>query len=355
MSMFGYGKLTMKANNYYPLYGAKWGPEDMTAVSYLNDTDGYLFVDGDKSTGGAGRSWADAYATIQAAVTAANAGDTIFVAGRTITATATDPVSYAETIIIPNATAQLSLIGVSRGRTQGGLPQVKIGGSSTTAMLTIRAPGCLVANMGFNGASSTGGGIKLDDNGTTKVAFGTTIAGCHFKNTTPPTATDARTGGAIYTSADGGVWQLRVVGNEFYKCYGGIVMVGTSLSVPQDWIIEDNVFSSAANTDVDGDIYVAADGVKGLVIRNNHFATVDGCAGTSGDVQHYIELGAGTTGIISGNTFACKTGTEDTPLSFGASTHTACKIPATVRMAGNFGEAAVGSKANGFGDVYRTD
>ncbi len=349
----------MKASNFFPSIGksgAKWYPEDIVggAGPMLKQNQDMWFVDGDVSADGGGRSWEDPFKSIQSAVTAAGAGDTIFIAERTITATATDPVSYAETIIIPNAKSHLSLIGVSRGRTQGGLPQIKIGAGST-AMITVRASGCLIANLGINGASSTGGGILLDDNGTTEVAFGTTIANCHFKNTTPPTATDARTGGAIYTSADGGAWQLHVVGNRFYKCYGGIVMVGTSLSVPQDWIIEDNVFSSAANTDVDGDIYVAADGVKGLVIRNNHFATVDGCAGTSGDVQHYIELGAGTTGIICDNTFACKTGSEDTPLTFGASTHTAVKVPATVRMARNYGEGAVGSKANANGIVYRTD
>ena len=130
-----------KASSYIPAlkFGHKIYPEDTAGFFSMNDTNGYWFVDGDISSSGGGKSWEKAYKTIQEAVTAASAGDTIFVAGRSITALATDPVSYAETIIIPNDKPQLSLIGVSRGRTQGGLPQIKIGAGST-AMITVRAP-----------------------------------------------------------------------------------------------------------------------------------------------------------------------------------------------------------------------
>jgi len=347
----------MDASRYYPGFrqgkrSLTWGLDDVIPMGLPLETGRVWYVDGDKSASGAGATWSDAYKTIQEAVTASLAGDVVLIAGRTITATATDPISYAETVIIPNDKAQLSLIGVSRGRTQGGLPQMKIGAGST-AMITVRAPGCLIANLGINGASSTGGGILLDDNGTTEVAFGTTISNCHFKNCKVSTVASA--GGAIYTSSDGGAWQLHVVGNRFYKCFGGVISVGTSGAIPQDWIIEDNVFSSSANTEVDADIYAKIDGVLGIVIRNNVFATVDGCAGTSGDIAHYIELGAGSTGLITGNTFACKGGEDDTPLSFGASTHTACKIPATVRMAGNFAESAIGSSDKNNNFVNRTD
>jgi len=61
------------------------------------------------------------------------------------------------------------LIGVSRGRTQGGLPQLKDGTETTAAILTIRAPGCLIANLGFNGSGNTGGGILLDADASTKM------------------------------------------------------------------------------------------------------------------------------------------------------------------------------------------
>jgi len=79
-----------------------------------------LFVDGtngsDSNAGYYG--WANAKATIQAAVTASSAGDVIYIAPKLITDFTGDPTSYAETIIIPATKMGLSLIGVSRGRTQ---------------------------------------------------------------------------------------------------------------------------------------------------------------------------------------------------------------------------------------------
>jgi len=54
-------------------------------------------------------------------------------------------------------------------------------GSPLTAMLKIRAPGCLIANLCINGASSTGGGILLDDDYIAKAAYGTSIVGCFLR------------------------------------------------------------------------------------------------------------------------------------------------------------------------------
>lgn len=345
----------MKANNYYPLYGAKWYPEDMVSASMMNDTDGYWFVDGDKSADGGGKSWADAYNDIQSAVTAASAGDTIFVAARTITALATDPISYDEHITITNAKANLSIIGVSRGLTQGGLPQIKPSTTVTGHVLTIQAPGCLIANLGFNGAGLTAdsnySGIYLeDDGGTTYSAFGTTIVGCHFKSLGRGHAGAA---GAIDWSSNGGAWQTRIVGNRFYKCLTGINLRGTSSSVPQDVVIEGNWFGSAANTDTDCDIdFGNGSGVTGLVINNNVFATVDVPSHASGAVARYLDL-TGCKGILSNNTFACVVGEAETEVTFGAS-GTAALIPTTVRMAGNFGETSTTGASNDFGFVFRT-
>ena len=275
------------------------------------------------------------YNTIQAAVTAAGRKDVILVYPADMAAGATDPDSYSETIIIPAAQDGLSIIGVGN-RTQGGLPQVKIGAGST-AMFTIRSPGITLANLGINGVDSTGGGILLDDNASTKTAFGVSLINCHFKNCKAH-ATNGAVGGAVYTSAAGGAWQLLVKGCRFYKCVGGIVSVGTSSSVPQDWVIEDCVFGTSVNTETDVDIYCAADGVIGLTIRNCDFSTVDVPTGTSGTIQRYISLGAGTKGQISNCRFACishGTGAK----TFGA-TGTGCVIPTTVRMSGCFGEPA---------------
>jgi len=309
---------------------------------------GVYFVDGTVGALGNRGTAEDPISTLTKALTKVKEGDTIFVQPKRMLATDTDPGSYAETVEI--ITPNISIIGLSRGRTQGGLPQFKIGAGSTP-MFKISAPGVLLANLGINGASSTGGGVLLnDDGGATAAAFGVTIVGCHFKNCKGH-ATDGTAGGAIYTTTSGNAWQLLVKGNAFYKNLAGIVMRGTGGSVPQDWVIEDNVFSSAANTDVDGDIYVAADGVKGLVIRRNTFATVDVPTSGSGTIGRYIKLGAGTSGIIEGCRFACisqGTGAK----TFGAAGDAAI-IPTTVRIAGCFGEPA--SDATGdSGDIFRT-
>ncbi len=321
-------------------YGHKLYPQNMVDAGVPVETGNVYFVDGDKSTGGAGKTWEDAFSTIQAAVTAASAGDVIYVANKTPSALATDPSSYAETIIIPNATSNLSIIGISRGRTQGGIPQIKIG-SGTTSMLTVRAPGCFIANLGFNGiwtADSTQSvqGILLDDDGgSTKSAFGTTIVGCHFKNCAGSTAsTNAAAGGAINWTSDGGAWQTLIAGNRFYKNVGDIVVKGSSSSIPQDVVIEDNIFSGPI-ANVDCNIYAkgGGDGVNGIVIRNNVFTARPNM---SGSISRFMDL-TGCVGILANNQFATIVDPALSELTF-ASAGTAAFVPATVFMAGNTGE-----------------
>lgn len=309
--------------------------------------DGHVwFVDG--STGSAsnsGKSPKSALNSITNALAKAGESDTIFVFPKEMAVTDTDPGSYAETFSItqPN----LSLIGIGRGFTQGGLPQIKIG-AGTTPMCRVRAPGVLIANLGFNGASSTGGGIKLDETDGSEYCFGTAIYNCHFKNCKAH-ATDGAQGGAIYTDASGGAWQLHVKGCRFYKCKGGVVVAFTS-TAPQDWVIEDCIFHSSVNTDVDVDIYIGGSGTTGLVVRNCEFMTVDVCAGTSGTVNRYIKL-LTTKGAITNCRFACIS-QGSSAKTFGA-TGDACVIPTTVRMAGCYGEPA--SDATGdSGDIFRT-
>ena len=289
------------------------------------------FVDGTNGLStNTGKGWSDALDTIQAAVTLAGPGDTIYITAKDLTDFTGDPTSYAETIIIPAATSNLSLIGVSRGRTQGGLPQIKIG-AGATALLTIRAPGCLIANLGFNGVSSTGGGILLDDDYSAKSAFGTSIIGCHFKNCVGSTANNAATGGAIMWSAEGNAWQVYIGGNRFYKNVGDIVLLGTSNTVPQDVVIENNIFSGpAANTDCN--IYVPASGINGLIIKNNVFSELPALGGTN---DQFVILGTGCVGVFSDNRFGC------TGLTFGDGTTTGADIVTTMFMVNNFQEDAI--------------
>jgi len=300
------------------------------------------FVDGTNGSDTySGLDWDHAKATIQAAVTAASAGDKIFIAPKLMAAGATDPNSYAETIIIPATHSNLALIGVSRGRTQAGLPQIKKG-SGSTAQITIRACGCLIANLGINGAGATGGGILLDDDGTTKTALGTTIIGCHFKNCKVST-TDGRTGGAIMWSANGGAWQVLIKGNRFYNNVADVVLIGTAQTVPQDVVIEDNEFSGTAAS-VDVNLYLAGgSGMNGVVIRNNVFGQLPAVG--SGSVVRYVDMTGCINGMFVDNVFGCQTNTTGgTKLTFKAS-GTAAKIPVTVHVARCYGQSITTSES----------
>jgi hypothetical protein len=277
--------------------------------------------------------------TIQNAIDTANSWDTIMIFPKlldnsNLAAVATDPADYAETIIIPVEKPGLALIGVGTGRTQGGLPQIKIGAGST-AMITIRAAACLIANLGINGASSTGGGILLDDDSLTKAAFGTTILNCHFKNCKRH-ATQGSAGGAITVASTGGAWQVLVKGCKFYNCVCGIASVATGVVPTQDWTIEDCNFSSSAKTLADVDIFDSACGITGLVVRRCNFGTVNVPATSGGNVSRYIKLSDSSNGVVQDCTFGYVAQGSGS-LTAGA-TGTAITVPVTVRLANCWGE-----------------
>lgn len=305
--------------------------------------DGHVwFVDGTNGSDSQdGRSLNSAKATVQDALDECDVGDVVLVWPKEMAVTDSDPGSYEENITI--STPQVSIVGVGRGRTQGGLPQLKVGDTTTDPIISIEAPGVQIWGMGINGSGGTGGGILLNgDNGSTCHVLGTTIEGCHFKNCVGTTATNAATGGAIQWPSGGGGWQTLIRGNRFYKNVGDIVMKGTGYGVVQDVVIEDNIFGGPLAS-VDCNIYVAADGITGLIIRNNTFSAIPTIgSGTNAD---FLVL-TGCVGILCGNMFACEDGR-----TFGAAGDEL--VPTTVFMAGNFSEKAAAQVANG-GDVYRT-
>jgi len=311
-------------------------------VAGVNSEGKVYYVDGTNgSDGNTGKGWSDAKVTIQAAIDLASAGDTIFITAKLITDMTGDPTSYEENLTIGADTPNLSLIGISRGQTQGGLPQLKDGTVTSDPILKVQAAGCLIANLGFNGAGNTGGGILLDDDYSTKSAFGTTIAGCHFKNCKGSTATSAVTGGAIMWSGEGNAWQVRIAGNRFYKNVADVVLKGTSNTQPQDVIIEDNIFSGpAASCDCNLFLSGAGDGINGVIIRNNVFTAFPALGGTN---DRFISA-TGCTGILTGNVFA-----TSTTLTFGAA-GTGALIPTTMLMTGNYRETTTGVN----GEVFRT-
>lgn len=285
------------------------------------------WVDGTNgSNSNSGKTPSSAFASITTALTKVDQHDIVYVMAKEMAQTDTDPGSYAETFTV--SVPQVSIIGVGH-REQGGLPQVKIG-SGTTAMCTIAAPGVLIANLGFNGASSTGGGIKfVDDGGSTYASFGGRVENCHFKNCKLH-ATNGSLGGGITIS--GAPWQCSFIGNQFYNNVGGIVLIDTSNSVPQDLHIEGNFFGgAAASVDVDIDLSGGSGAGTGLVIKDNVFTVQP--AISSGTLNLYMDLTGCDSGILAGNYF----GTDGT---LGAAGNAAL-VPTTVFLSGNYDEGGL--------------
>jgi len=280
-----------------------------------------------------GTSWATAKATIQAAVTAADAYGIVYVAPKAMVAGSTDPNSYTENVIIPATHECLSIIGVGN-RTQGGLPQMKPAGTVASAAITVRAPGCKILGMGVNGNATAGTplnvGVLLDDDAATKTAFGTEIAFCHFKNCAGSTPTDASTGGAITfnNTGAGGAWQVWIHDNNFYKCYCDVCAM-PGVTTLQDIIIENNVMSGPAAS-VNCNLYlIGSAGINGLVLNNNMFP----CTPSAGSTPLVIKA-TGCIGIMCNNTFAT------TGVTYAAS-GTGALIPTTLLMASNYQADAV--------------
>lgn len=326
----------------FPLIGG--GMFDMFAGVH----DNVYFVDGDKGSDGyGGQSPDEAKKTLQSAVTLAAAqnlvkksGSVIYVKNKYMAAGATDPGSYTENVVIPAAGgAGMTIIGIGGGRVQGAIPQFKAS-TTTSPIITVRAPGVTLFNLGINGAGATAGGILLDDDGSTKTAFGATIFNCHFKNCVGSTATDARTGGAIQIGSGGGCWQTLIKGNRFYKNVGDVVLLGTS-TVPQDIIIDDNTLSGPA-ANVDCNLYLAAgSGINGLEITNNRFPAFPNIG--SGSVLLFMDL-TGCVGSMSGNFFGANGKTYK-------AAGTGAYVPATMLMGRNFQEvtSSGGTSSGEFG------
>ena len=342
--------MTQLLRNTQPalMAGAKILASEILGIQ-ANPWSSFWYVDGDGgSSSASGNVPEAALDTIQGAITAAGRGDLVYVRPKAMGSTATDPSSYTENVVVPVATDGLSIIGASFNRTQNGLPQLKVGTTTTDPLLKVKAMGCYIAGLGINGNGGTGSGISLyDDAGVTACTAGTTIENCHFKNCVGTTATNAATGGAIYVPL--GTWQIRVRSNRFYKNVGDIVLASTSTDVAQDWVIEDNIFSGPAAS-VDCNIYTGGGGVNGIIIQHNTFQA-DPAIGSASN-GNFLMLTA-SVGILADNFFACITEEADTEITFGATGVN--KVPTTVFMAGNFGEwGTAGAPGVGSGEIFRT-
>lgn len=140
-------------------------------VDTINGDDGYN-----------GLSPSSAKATIQAAVTAASAGDVIYINPQ-LYVVGTGHARYTEDVTIALAKSNLSLIGVGRNKNNEFGVRMKTTGGYC---LTVAAPSCHIENMGFfvDGGS---GSFNFQNNGATNTQRGSdgpTFFNCHFKDGT---------------------------------------------------------------------------------------------------------------------------------------------------------------------------
>ena len=315
----------IRASKFRRVRDGKTLIDGMPVVPTLGDI---WWVDGTNgAASNTGKAPNDAFALLATALTKVDQHDIVYVMAKEMAASDTDPGNYAETVTI--SVPQISVIGVGRGPVQGGLPQFKIGAGSTV-MISVEAPGVTLENLGINGASSTGGGIKLRADGSTMDANGAIIRGCHFKNCKGSSSTNAATGGAVMLS--GAPWQVLIEGNRFYKNVADVVLLDTNNSVPQDVVIQDNEFSDSGAT-TDCNVYLAGGSGPGigLTIARNIFGIQP--AVSSGSNAVFAVLTGADGGMYCGNFF----GTDGT---HGA-TGNAAKIPTTVFIAGNYDEGGL--------------
>jgi len=147
-------------------------------VDYDNGNDGF---DGLKPT--------QAKKTVQSAITAAGRGDVIYVRPRTYTADASDVNRYIETMTVPYATADLSIIGVSNTNPGNANYGAKLQYTETSGTcLQVNAPACHLENLCIRAEGATNGayfcGLGTDDYATYGGTCGPTVNNVVFRGGT---------------------------------------------------------------------------------------------------------------------------------------------------------------------------
>lgn len=257
-----------------------------------------FFVDGDNGyTNGDGKSPARAYSTIQAAVTAARAGDVIYIKPKTYTI-GTGFARYTEDVTITQGgtaalaatatNANISLIGV----TSRACPTDFLGVRwtfATATPLTVEAPGTHIENIGFFGEGATYSVHFLGDGATYSKSGGTgsSIYNCAIKGD-----------GKLYAD---GTDELQIVHCRFQAKYdgtvGGIELVGSAYMCKRPIIRDCEFIGGNANNMSDACIVGAAPWYDAM-IRDCYF-------NADSDTNIIINIaGSSSTGSIHNCYFA---------------------------------------------------
>jgi len=160
-----------------------------------------------------GKTPGTAKATIQAAVTAAVAGDVIYVRQlEPVQTDMTDPTAYAENLVLPVDKYNLSIIGCGNNPHNPFYTQIKA--SAAGYGVELKGTSFRLENLDFNKGSATTGMIFINgDNGTTAMAWGGLISHCHIRNANSAANAGIKTYGGSYNT---------IYGSIFEACHTGI-------------------------------------------------------------------------------------------------------------------------------------
>jgi len=241
----------------------------------VDPTDGY---DG---AGGVG-SIRNPLATVARAVVLATEGDQIVFRGK-----------VQEEVVIPNRLGGLTIIG-AEGRPRhgdapfyaGNLWKIPAAGETgTTALVTVRAQGVSFENILFD-APSDAACIEIERNalsGTSEFdGSHMAVDGCRF------------VGGQSGIEVDGGAFNVLVRNSVFQSLTNGIKILNTGVSVPLQWLIENNEFMGNTN-DILGPF-------TDSTIKENRFHTA-GSGSTNKVVDTSDGSSQGARNFVIGNWF----------------------------------------------------
>jgi len=338
----------MPLTNFEP-GGAKGFPVIGAGLGYGWKTDSNIyFVDyAQGSDGNPGTDPDTPFKTIEKAVATISAYDVVYVmeAGWS----GSDPVSYigaSANHTVALADVGVAFVGVSHAGMLGYPLSPYIMGLDTmeTPVFTVNAPLTAWENLAFSGnwgnANEATAGIYCPDNVSgTAMGQGISIYNCYFEDFEGTTATSATTapGGGISLV---GNWHSVVNHCRFRNCVVGIQLLSSANTIVGT-TLEHCTFFADADTDVNADISLYAQGLCNVLINDMYFA--HRCpAYASGSALRYISvIGGAETGLVTN----CHCANE-AALTIGDD-GTGFIIPATMQGGANYCFCALMANATG--------
>lgn len=298
------------------------------------------FVDNNEGgDGNAGTSPETAFATIAAALSAADKWDVIYVAPKDWTSGNLwlgTPYIDTTDLAIPYAKHGIALIGIGHQGINGSpygtvIQEVS---ASTAALLKVDAPMCAIENLAFYNASTAVNGIHIDGDvaGTSEAAL-VTVYNCHF-HTCVGAGAQGDTGGAIFSEA---AWGTTVIGCTFLGCRVGVA-VRSSGATSGKTLIKYCDFGTrnVAVSDISADIYHYTQGSTWVGI--DHCNMGHAIPAYSGGSAYFIIV---HSDVRQGYITNCVIGASgDTALTHGPA-GTGIRAPKTVTCGNNYSEGAI--------------